>query len=167
MNERSPKIEYSWMTGDERRSLVIERLLRPTGLTVDYYKNHRIFWCDSKLNVIESVNYDGSDRAMVARSGKIIMYYNSVHSMPGFDFVSFISSALALSRMKEQHIFPQRSLVDEERMMSVRGLTHLDQCSSYIQCFHIVVQLIKGHLNCNKDSVPEQWRQETDENQMT
>jgi len=70
VNERSPKIEYSWMTGEERLTLVSERLLRPTGLAVDYYKNDRVFWCDSKLNVVESVNYDGSDRAVVARSGQ-------------------------------------------------------------------------------------------------
>jgi len=70
VNEQSPKIEYSWMTGEDRRTLVSERLLRPTGLAIDYYKNHRVFWCDGKLNVIESVNYDGSDRAVIARSGE-------------------------------------------------------------------------------------------------
>jgi len=57
------------MTGDRRRTLVGERLLRPTGLAVDYHKNDRVFWADSKLNVIESANADGSDRVAVTRSG--------------------------------------------------------------------------------------------------
>ena len=70
VDEQSPKIEYSWMTGEQRRAVVSERLLRPTGLTIDYYKNHRVFWCDSKQNVIESVNYDGTDRAVIVRSGE-------------------------------------------------------------------------------------------------
>jgi len=70
VNERRPKIEYSWMTGEERRTLVSERLMRPAGLAIDYYKNHRLFWCDSKENVIESVNHDGTDRAFVVRSGE-------------------------------------------------------------------------------------------------
>jgi len=70
VNEQSPRIEYSWMTGEQRRTLVSERLLRPTGLAIDYYKDHRVYWADSKLNVIESVNYDGTDRAFVARSGQ-------------------------------------------------------------------------------------------------
>jgi len=75
VNERSPKLEYSWMTGGERRTLVSERLLRPTGLALDYHKNHRVFWCDSKLNVIESINHDGSDRAVVARSGDSMLRF--------------------------------------------------------------------------------------------
>ena len=70
VSEQSPKIEYSWMTGEERQTLVSERLVRPTGLAVDYYKNHRVYWCDTKENAIESVNHDGTDRAFVIRSGE-------------------------------------------------------------------------------------------------
>jgi len=70
VSEQSPKIEYSWMTGEERQTLVSERLVRPTGLAVDYYKNHRVYWCDTKENAIESVNHDGTDRAFVVRSGE-------------------------------------------------------------------------------------------------
>ena len=69
VSARSPKIEYSWMNGAGRRTLVSERLLRPSGLAIDYHKNSRVFWCDSKANVIESVNHDGTDRAVVATSG--------------------------------------------------------------------------------------------------
>jgi len=77
VNERSPKIECSWMNGEQRQPLVSDRLLRPTGLAIDYHKNDRVFWSDSKENVIESVNSDGSDRAIVIRSGE--NYHFSVH----------------------------------------------------------------------------------------
>uniref|UniRef100_T1IUN7 EGF-like domain-containing protein n=1 Tax=Strigamia maritima TaxID=126957 RepID=T1IUN7_STRMM len=57
-----PKIESAWMDGTKRKVLVSERLASPTGITVDYAMRNRIFWSDSKLNVIESVNWEGSDR---------------------------------------------------------------------------------------------------------
>ena len=64
-----PKIEASWMDGSNRTVLVNERLGHPTGLTIDYWMDDRIFWCDSKQNVIESMNADGSDRVLIVRSG--------------------------------------------------------------------------------------------------
>jgi hypothetical protein len=66
---RSPKIESAWMTGENRVTLVSARLGQPTGLAIDYQMNHRVYWCDSKENVIESMKYDGTDRAIVVRSG--------------------------------------------------------------------------------------------------
>lgn len=64
-----PKIESAWMTGANRAVLVSTNLRSPTGLAVDYYMSHRIFWCDSKENVIESMKPDGTDRVIVVKSG--------------------------------------------------------------------------------------------------
>ena len=61
----SPKIEMSWMNGENRTILVSDGLGNPTGITIDFWMNHRIFWCDSKEKKIESMNADGTDRVLV------------------------------------------------------------------------------------------------------
>lgn len=64
----SPKIEYSWMDGSKRDILVSEHLGTPTGITIDYAGGHRIYWCDTKLDTIESMKMDGSNRVTVLSS---------------------------------------------------------------------------------------------------
>ena len=61
----SPKIESSWMDGNKRRLIINEKLGYPTGLTIDYEAGNRLYWCDSKLNTIESANPDGNNRVTV------------------------------------------------------------------------------------------------------
>ncbi|KAI8496523.1 Low-density lipoprotein receptor- protein 2 [Branchiostoma belcheri] len=60
-----PKIEQAWLNGEQRQVVVGTQLGWPTGLTIDYMNNHRVYWCDAKENVIESINWDGTDRQMV------------------------------------------------------------------------------------------------------
>ncbi|XP_069108719.1 low-density lipoprotein receptor-related protein 2-like isoform X1 [Argopecten irradians] len=67
----SPKIEQAWMTGEERSVLVFTRLGRPTGLTLDDHMDDRLYWCDSKENLIESIKLDGSDRVIVVGKGEV------------------------------------------------------------------------------------------------
>uniref|UniRef100_A0A3Q4H6C5 Low-density lipoprotein receptor-related protein 2 n=1 Tax=Neolamprologus brichardi TaxID=32507 RepID=A0A3Q4H6C5_NEOBR len=63
---RNPRIESAWMDGQHRQVLVQEEDLGwPTGLTVDYLNGNRIYWCDSKENIIESMKPDGTDRRIV------------------------------------------------------------------------------------------------------
>lgn len=57
------------MNGANRSVLVNTRLGSPTGLTIDYYMDHRIYWCDSKENVVESMKPDGTDRVTVVKAG--------------------------------------------------------------------------------------------------
>ncbi|NWU34611.1 LRP2 protein, partial [Hylia prasina] len=62
---RQPKIECAWMDGQQRQTLVSEDLGWPTGLSIDYLNNDRIYWSDSKENIIESMRPDGTDRTIV------------------------------------------------------------------------------------------------------
>ncbi|KAM9189054.1 LOW QUALITY PROTEIN: low-density lipoprotein receptor-related protein 2 [Mergus octosetaceus] len=62
---RQPKIERAWMDGQQRQTLVSEDLGWPTGLSIDYLNNDRIYWSDSKENIIESMRPDGTDRTVV------------------------------------------------------------------------------------------------------
>ncbi|XP_069108726.1 pro-epidermal growth factor-like isoform X3 [Argopecten irradians] len=66
----SPKIEQAWMTVEERSVLVFTRLSRPTGLSLDDHMDDRLYWCDSKESLIESIKLDGSDRVIVV--GKVL-----------------------------------------------------------------------------------------------
>uniref|UniRef100_A0A2C9KAN0 EGF-like domain-containing protein n=1 Tax=Biomphalaria glabrata TaxID=6526 RepID=A0A2C9KAN0_BIOGL len=60
-----PKIERAWMNGEMRTVLVSTKLSYPSGLAIDYYMDNRIYWCDSKENLIESMKPDGTDRVIV------------------------------------------------------------------------------------------------------
>uniref|UniRef100_F7CLL4 Low-density lipoprotein receptor-related protein 2 n=1 Tax=Monodelphis domestica TaxID=13616 RepID=F7CLL4_MONDO len=61
-----PKIERAWMDGQQRQTLISDDLGWPTGLSIDYLNNDRIYWCDSKENIIESMKHDGTDRRLVS-----------------------------------------------------------------------------------------------------
>uniref|UniRef100_A0A8C4XVC9 Low-density lipoprotein receptor-related protein 2 n=1 Tax=Falco tinnunculus TaxID=100819 RepID=A0A8C4XVC9_FALTI len=71
---RQPKIECAWMDGQQRQTLVSEDLGWPTGLSIDYLNNDRIYWSDSKENTIESMRPDGTDRTIVLHGGKNFPY---------------------------------------------------------------------------------------------
>lgn len=70
----APKIEASWLEGYYRRSLVTDRIRHPTGLVVDYASDyHQLYWVDTKLNTIETVRQDGSNREIVLKGGEFIL----------------------------------------------------------------------------------------------
>lgn len=60
-----PKIEKAWMDGTKRKVLVNEKLGFPSGIVIDTYQKNRVYWADSKQNVIESITIDGLDRTVV------------------------------------------------------------------------------------------------------
>ena len=68
----SPKIETAWMDGSNRKVHVSERLGRPTGLSIDFYMDHTLYWCDSKLNTIESMTTKGQRRTIIASAPQVI-----------------------------------------------------------------------------------------------
>lgn len=63
----APKIEVSWMDGSKRRPLVTENIRHPTGLSIDYAMDHTLYWVDTKLNTIESMRHDGSQRKQILK----------------------------------------------------------------------------------------------------
>lgn len=56
------KIECCWLDGQERKVLVGQNMGWPTGLSIDFTNNDRVYWSDSKENRIESVLPSGEDR---------------------------------------------------------------------------------------------------------
>lgn len=67
-----PKIEVSDLVGENRRVLVGKTLMYPRGLTVDHAENV-LYWVDSGLDTVESVQFSGANRRQIA-------------SQPGSDF---------------------------------------------------------------------------------
>lgn len=58
-NEKT--LERASMDGNLRKVIVSGHTYQITGVTLDLV-NTRVFWCDPKMDLIETVRYDGSDR---------------------------------------------------------------------------------------------------------
>ncbi|XP_039499245.1 low-density lipoprotein receptor-related protein 2 isoform X1 [Drosophila santomea] len=58
------------MDGTHARSIVSEAAYKASGVTVDII-GKRVFWCDSLLDYIESVDYEGAHRVMVLRGQQV------------------------------------------------------------------------------------------------
>lgn len=63
----TPSIETAWMDGSKRRRLLSDRMRHPAGLTIDHAMDHTLYWVDSKMNTIESIRPDGTNRIVVLK----------------------------------------------------------------------------------------------------
>lgn len=65
-DEKVPSIERARLDGSERMRLqeTTQRLVKPTGLTVDLVKRH-LYWVDAYLGVVERIGYDGQNRKFI------------------------------------------------------------------------------------------------------
>ncbi|XP_028911560.1 very low-density lipoprotein receptor isoform X3 [Ornithorhynchus anatinus] len=61
------KIEKAGMNGFDRRQLVTTDIQWPNGITLDLVKS-RLYWLDSKLHMLSSVDLNGQDRRIVLKS---------------------------------------------------------------------------------------------------
>lgn len=67
-----PKVEVAYLDGSRRKSLVTEGVRHPAGLTIDYASDHHpIYWVDTKMNLIETVRQDGTNREIILKGGKL------------------------------------------------------------------------------------------------
>lgn len=62
----SDNIDRALMDGTQRKSIVSTYIYKASGLTVDYI-NKRIIWCDSQLDQIVTVDYNGENRHTLIR----------------------------------------------------------------------------------------------------
>ena len=61
---KHPKIERAALDGSYRTILIKTFVAWPNGLTIDYLSS-KIYWADAKLDKIEVMNLDGSNRRVV------------------------------------------------------------------------------------------------------
>ncbi|RUS81825.1 hypothetical protein EGW08_010417, partial [Elysia chlorotica] len=66
-----PRIERVYMDGSHRWNMNLTKILRPQALTVDPV-NQRLFWVDSHLDHLETVDYNGMNRRTVLSGGQSI-----------------------------------------------------------------------------------------------
>ncbi|XP_028171895.1 low-density lipoprotein receptor-related protein 4-like isoform X3 [Ostrinia furnacalis] len=64
----NPKIERADMDGSRRKSVIVNRIFWPNGLTIDYTES-KIYWADAKHHVIERATFDGRDRKRITNKG--------------------------------------------------------------------------------------------------
>lgn len=60
------RIDRAAMDGTQRKTVVANYIYKATGLTLDLV-NQRLIWCDSQLDQIVAVNYDGSNRHVILK----------------------------------------------------------------------------------------------------
>ena len=60
----NPRIEKATLNGNQRISIVTSDLYRPNGIELDR-GNQKIFWADTGVDRVESVDYDGSNRRLL------------------------------------------------------------------------------------------------------
>ena len=77
-------IYSSNMNGEDINTLVNDNLDTPSGLAIDFMMNNRLYWTDTKLNTIESINIDGSDRMKITHFSivqpyKLDVFENNVY----------------------------------------------------------------------------------------
>lgn len=64
------------MDGSRRRSIVIDQIFWPNGLTIDYTES-KIYWADAKHHVIERAMFDGQNRKKV----RLNIFPGSIHTI--------------------------------------------------------------------------------------
>jgi len=62
----STRVLRATMSGTDVRALVSEAVYRASGVALDLVTK-RVFWCDSLLDYIETVDYEGNNRHAVVR----------------------------------------------------------------------------------------------------
>ena len=60
-NDKQPAIQTATYDGYDSKSIITERIRTPNGLAIDY-KARKLYWSDARLDKIERMNYDGSER---------------------------------------------------------------------------------------------------------
>jgi sugar lactone lactonase YvrE len=63
---RHPRIERAYTDGTGRKVLVKENLIWPSGISVDY-PTSRLYYVDTKLRTLESVDSNGENRVMIKK----------------------------------------------------------------------------------------------------
>lgn len=74
----NPKIERADMDGSRRKSVIIDQIFWPNGLTIDYTES-KIYWADAKHHVIERAMFDGQDRKKVNFLKSLLLKSYSMH----------------------------------------------------------------------------------------
>lgn len=88
------RIVRATMSGRDVNPLVSEAVYRANGIAVDLV-TQRVFWCDSLLDYIETVDYRGANRHFVIRGIYTFTYYLHTKSLNEMHNMNVISVKIA------------------------------------------------------------------------
>lgn len=137
------KIERADMDGTQRKALVVKDIKWPNGISLDL-RTKRLYWGDAKLNVIESVRYDGSARKEVKQSPE---YLHHLYSLTIFEDWIYWTDWETLSIYKADkfdggnmtNVMPNKALHDPITVHIIhpyRQPRHENRCADS-QCSHL------------------------------
>ena len=69
MNERVD--HFDSLIGTKRKILIVDGLIHPAALTIDFAMDNTIYWADHSLSSIEMMKADGSGRKTVVRGNTV------------------------------------------------------------------------------------------------
>ncbi|CAK9297319.1 unnamed protein product [Gordionus sp. m RMFG-2023] len=75
----NPSIKSSWGDGTNIKILATEGVSNPTGIVADHQEGN-LYWCDARLDKIERMNYDGTNRSVIFFGTSIHPYGIAVDS---------------------------------------------------------------------------------------
>ncbi|XP_056632979.1 low-density lipoprotein receptor-related protein 2 isoform X2 [Diorhabda sublineata] len=158
----NPKIEVAWMDGSKRRPLITDQIRHPTGLTIDYAMDHTVYWVDTKLNIIESMKFDGTNRKTVIR-GDILKHPVSLDVFESNIYWITKNTGELIQQDKFGRGVPVVIQRDMQNPSSVKVYHDLryntsirDPCSNN-HCSHLCLIVPNGHrCSCPDSSTPSQ-----------
>ena len=66
----TPKIEMASMDGSNRKVIVGDRIVEPTGLSIDFANKDSVYFCDRKESLIWVMDWDGANRKVLVAQGE-------------------------------------------------------------------------------------------------
>lgn len=99
---QGPKIERAFMDGTGRKAIATEKLIEPTALTVDTIKK-RIFWIDLKYDHLETCDYFGMRRYIIASGSNNLPHSISVDVFENTIFYAD-STKMAIMKLKRHAV---------------------------------------------------------------
>lgn len=138
-----PSLQSSSLVGLDRKSLVnSKQIVRPLGLTMDCVNAH-VYWSDSYLDRIERVDYDGSNRQLIARH----LPMKNLNSLAVYDNFMYITTQVNHTVVRISRF---RHVLSDDAIISVRNVTTPLAVKSY-QCAaqHVSQSNPCKHSACN------------------
>jgi len=148
----SPSLQSTSLVGLDRQSLVTSKqIVRPLGLTVDCVNGH-VYWSDSYLDRIERINYDGSNRQLIARH-LAVKNLNSLAVYDNFLYVTTQLNHTVVRINRFHHVLTDDSIVSVQNVSTPKSIRSF-QCAvqhagqsnpcTHSHCNHVCV----AHLAC-------------------
>ena len=143
---KHPRIEQAALDGSHRITLVNTSVAWPNGLTIDYF-SRKIYWADARLDKIEVMNLDGSNRGMVLSD-----------KLPHIFSLTVLGDRLYWTDMKKNSIESLNKRTRNDRqtiidtMNDLMGLKAVNLGQTYGKKMHLETNILMSLINVNSSS---------------